>query len=142
MVRGGGQGAHTVVASGETTGDDSLEEALSVTGVVDTLEESELRSVEGLSWVQAVSEILNCNVCVPNNLSSLQKLRRGVVRGICVREGTSDKVGHLNGNVEGGIRFNVLASCRGECDHGRNHCRLRGNVTHCCCQLVFIHFNM
>jgi len=79
MVGGGGHGAYSVVACRETTSDGGGEETLSVTCVVDALEESELGGVEGAGWVQRAAEILDSDVSVADNDSIFEELWCSVV---------------------------------------------------------------
>ncbi len=69
MVRGGSHRADTVVASGETTSYNSLEETSAVTSIVDTFEESELGRVKGLARVEASAQVLDCHVGMTNNVA-------------------------------------------------------------------------
>ena len=79
MVGGGSHGAYSVVACRETTSNSGGEETLSVTGIVDALEEGELGGVEGGGWVQAAAEILDSDVGVADNDSVCEELWCSVV---------------------------------------------------------------
>lgn len=69
MVGGRSHGAHAVVASGKTTSNSGREKTVSISGIIDTLEEDEGDWVGGLSWCKRVSEILDGEMGVSNNLA-------------------------------------------------------------------------
>ena len=96
MVRSRCQGANTVVSSRETTGYCRLKKTLSISSIVDTLEEGELSGVKSSGGIQRRSQVLNGHVSVANNQTILKSLGSGVVGRVGVRKRTSDKVRHLN----------------------------------------------
>ena len=130
MVGGTDHGADTVVAGRETAGDGGLELAVAVTGIVDTLEEDELRGVGGVVRVQGVAEILDGNVGVTDDLAgAVEILGRGVVGGVRVGEGAGREVAHLDGDVELLVGLDVLVVL-GVLEDGRHHVVLRGDLAH------------
>ena len=131
MVGGGRHGAHAVVASGQPAGDGGRDETLAVSGVVDTLEESELGRIQRCGRAQRVSEVLDGDVGVTDNLAILEILRSRVVGARGVGEVAQDHVGHVHGDVERGGRVQVLV-VGGADDHSRDHGRLRRDLTHDC----------
>lgn len=129
MVLGGGQSADTEVTGGETTSDISGEETLSVTSVVDTLEEGELSWVRRSGGVERVTQILNSDVGVSDNLTlTVELLRSRVVGGIGVGEGTGLQVLSLDSDREVLLSLNVV-TILGECEDRGDHGVLGGNVT-------------
>lgn len=129
MVLGGGQGADTEVTSGKTTSDISGQETLSVTSVVDTLEEGELGWVRRSGGVERVTQILNSDVGVSDNLAlAVELLRSSVVGGIGVGESTSLQILSLNSDCEVLLGLDVVAVL-GECENRGDHGVLGGNVT-------------
>ena len=92
MVGSGGQCAYAIVPSWEAAGNGSTEETLSIASVVDSFEKCKLGSIKSLCRVQAVSQVLDCDVRVSDNLAVLQGLRRSVVCRISIGEGTGNEV--------------------------------------------------
>lgn len=93
MVGCRSKSADTVVTRRKATSDISRQETLAVTRVVDTLEESELSWVRRRSGVQGVSEILNGDVSVADDLAlRVELLRGGVVGSVSVGEAASLEV--------------------------------------------------
>jgi hypothetical protein len=76
MVGCGRHTADTVVAVRQTTLNAGSEKSLSVTGVVDALEESKLLRVQGLSRVQVTTGILNSDVGVTNDVATTVEVLR------------------------------------------------------------------
>jgi hypothetical protein len=110
MVCSGCHGTDSVVASWETASHGSLEQTLSVAGIVDSLEEGELLRVQGSCRIQGFPHVLDSHVGVSNNLASLKMLRSRVVRGICICELSRNKIRHLNGDVECSVGLNSRAA--------------------------------
>lgn len=130
MVGGTDHGADTVVAGRETASHGGLELAIAVSGVVDTLEEDELRGVRGVVGVQRVAEVLDSNVGVANDLAgAVEVLGRRVVGSVGVGEGTRGEVAHLDSDVEVLVGLDVLVVL-GVLEDGGHHVVLRGNLAH------------
>lgn len=129
MVRCGRHGADTIVTSWETTGDSCGEEALTVTSIVDALEESEGDWVWCSSGSQVITKSLNGNVSMANDDSVVQRLRSSVVGNIGVGKRSSCEICDLELNVEGLIGWQILAWLRVQ-DDGRDHVGLCRDITH------------
>lgn len=88
MVRRRGHGANTVITSRESTSHGSLEQAVSITSVVDAFEEGELGGVRGRRGGEAVAKVLYADVGVTDDLSRrVEVLGCGVVGTGRVGEG-------------------------------------------------------
>jgi hypothetical protein len=131
VVTGGRHAADTVETLGETRLEVSAQETLTVAGVVDTLEEGKLLSVEGLVLVRVASEILDCDVGVSNNLTVTEGLRGGVVGFVGVGEGSSLQVADLNGELNGAVGLDNVVVLRASKD-GRNHLTGGRDFSHGC----------
>lgn len=130
MVGSTGHGADTVVTGGETTSDSSAQASVAVSGVVDTLEEGKLGSVEGLVRSDGVAHVLDGDVSVANDIASISELLgRGVVGVVGVGEGAKVHVCDLHVNIEVLVRLRLLAGHR-TCDDGRGHVVLSWDLTH------------
>lgn len=112
MVSGRSHGADTVDTSRETTSNIGLQTTISVSGIVDTLEEGELRWVRRLLSVDVITERLDGDMGMTNDLTTLQRLRGGIVGVIRVRESTSLKVVDLQLDLEVLVCLNILHSLR------------------------------
>lgn len=130
MVRSRRHSAHSVVPGKEASGYGSREKTLSVTSIVDSLEEDELRRVQRFRGVEAVSHVLHRHVCVPDNLPSLQELRSGIICSCSVGERSCNKVVHLNGDAESGAGFDASISSFREGNDTGDHICLRRDITH------------
>jgi hypothetical protein len=131
VVTGGRHAADTVETLGETRLEVSAQETLTVAGVVDTLEEGKLLSVEGLVLVRVASEILDCDVGVSNNLTVTEGLRGGVVGFVGVGEGSGLQVADLNGELNGAVGLDNVVVLRASKD-GRNHLTGGRDFSHGC----------
>lgn len=130
MVGSTGHGADTVVTSGETTSDSGAQASVAVTRVVDTLEEGELRGIQRLVRGEGVTQVLDGNVSVANNVASVSKLLRSRVVGVVgVSEGSQVHVCDLDVDIEVLVRLGLTTGHRAR-DDGRGHVVLRGNLTH------------
>ena len=103
MIRCGCHCADAIIPSRKASCDGSTEKTLSITSVVDALEECKLGGVECSCWVQAGTQILDSHMGVANNLAPRKKLWGGVVSGISVCERTGNEVGRLDRDIEGSI---------------------------------------
>lgn len=130
VVRGAGHGADTVVARGKTTGDGGLQGSLSVTSVVDALEEGELGGVQGRGGVEGVAHVLDGDVGVADDIAAVAELLGcRVVCAVRVGEGAELHVGDLDLDVEVLVGRRLLAR-DGARDDGRHHVRLGGHLAH------------
>jgi hypothetical protein len=129
MVAGGGHGASTVVAVGETSSQISSKKTLAISLAVDTLEESKLLGVGRVGVVDVATHILDSDMRVSNNLSALEILGSSVVGVVRVGEGTSYQVVGLDGEGNGLVRLNVV-SVLGAGENSRDHVLDRRNFTH------------
>lgn len=130
VVGGTSHGADTVVSSRQTTRDSGRELALSVSSIVDTLEESELGGIRWRRRRQGVAEILNDDVSVADDgARAAELLGRGIVRAVGVGEGTQLHVLDLNGNVEVRVGCRLLAGDRAG-DDSRRHLAACRHLTH------------
>lgn len=132
MVRRGSHSANTVIARRKSSSNSRREPALSITSIVDSLEEGELSGIEGSGGVQGVAEILDGDVGVADDLAALELLGGGVVGAIGVGEGSGYEVCHLDFDIEGRVSLDGVAALRWECDYGRDHVRFGGDVSHDC----------
>jgi hypothetical protein len=131
VVTGGCHAADTVETLGETRLEVSAQETLTVAGVVDTLEESKLLSVEGLVLVRVASKVLDCDMGVSNNLTVTEGLRGGVVGFVGVGEGSGLQVANLNGELNGAVGLDNVVVLRASKD-GRNHLTGGRDFSHGC----------
>jgi hypothetical protein len=129
MVTGRGQSADAIVSGGETLLKGSSEFAIAVTSVVDTLEESEGLGIEGLLRVGIGSNILNSEMSVANNYTTLESLGSCVIGVVRIREGTSLEVCNAHSEVNGRVLLDVLSIGRAD-DDGGDHLGCCGNITH------------
>lgn len=130
MVGGACHGADAVVTSRQTASDRGSELPLSISGIVDTLEESELGGIWGLGGSERVAEVLNDDVSVANNEAlAVELLRRRVVSAVGVGEGSQLHVRHLHRNIKVCVGCRLLAG-DGAGDDGRHHLAARGHLTH------------
>ena len=135
MVGRGSHSANAVVASGKPPSDSRREPAIAITCIVNSLEECELSGIERSRRVQGVAEILDSDVGVADDLTTLKLLGSRVVGVIGVGEGSSNEVGHLNFDIEGRVgRDGITALCR-ECDYGGDHVVFGGDISHDCLAL-------
>lgn len=122
--------ADTVVTGGQTTSDGGSKLSLTISGIVDTLEESKLGGVWGCGWREGVTQILNDDVSVTDNLSlAVELLRRGVVGAVRVGEGSELHVCHLHGNVKVRVRCGLLSG-HGADDDSCHHLAACWHFTH------------
>lgn len=116
MVGGRVHGADTIETGRKTRSDRSLEKTLSVSVVVDTLEEGEGLRVRSLLGCQIIAEILDGNVAMADDFTTLEFLRSSVVSGERISEGASDQVGKLYLDVECLVGSDILSRAREEND--------------------------
>jgi hypothetical protein len=83
------EGAKSICTCRKTTSNDSLEIAVSITTVIDTLEELKHTGVGCLIGVQGI-ELLNRNMGVSNNFPALELLWGGIVGVRRVSKASSD----------------------------------------------------
>jgi hypothetical protein len=129
MVRGRVHRADAVEPRRETTGDHSLEETLAVPVIIDTLEEGECLRVGRRCGSQVAAEILDGDVTVTDDVTTLELLRSGVVRGQGIGEGAGDQVRELHLDGEVLVGGDVFAGA-GEQHDRRDHVGIGGDVAH------------
>lgn len=130
MVGSTGHSADTVVTGGKTTGDRSAKTSITVARVIDTLEEGELGGVQWLVRGEGVTQVLDGDVSVANNVASVSELLGSrVVSVVGVGEGAQVHVGDLDIDVKVLVRLRLIAGYRA-CDDGRGHVVLRWNLSH------------
>ncbi len=130
MVRRRCHGAHPIVSSRETTGDSSGEETGTVSGVVDTLEECKLGSIESGFRVERGSHVLDSYMSMTGNLATHKCLRGRKIGSVGIRKIPSYQVRHLNRDIESSVGFNSSTSGERESNDARNHGRLGRNISH------------
>lgn len=109
MVGSRGHGAKTVVTSRETTGYICRQKTLAISGVVDTLEEGELGSIQRRGRVKLIAQVLNSHVGVANNVTAaIQVLGSRVVRVIGISECTGSEVSELDLDAEVLVGLDVV----------------------------------
>ena len=117
------QGANSIEPGNKATWDFCFQEALAVSGVIDTLKEGEGGWVRGTRRIQGISQVLEGDVAVPDDLAISVQILRGVVVGECwVREEAGVEALCLDSDGEGGAGSNRLAKLGFE-DNSRNHVR-------------------
>ena len=129
MVGGRVHGADAVEASWKTCSNTGCQKTLTVAGIINTLEEGKRLRVGTLSGSEAAAEILNGDVAMTDDVSTLQLLGSGVVGGKRISEDTSHQVGNLHLCGESCVWCNVVSRSR-EQDDGRDHVLVGGNITH------------
>lgn len=123
-------GADTVVSSGQTTSDRGFKTSVSISGIIDTLEEGKLGSVQCFGGSKSVSEILDSDVRVTNdNALAIELLGIGVVGAVRVAEDTQLHVGDLHSHIEVRVGSRLFAWKRAS-DDGGGHLGHGGHVTH------------
>jgi hypothetical protein len=131
MVAGRGHRAGTVNTGRKTISEVSTEKTLAVAGVVDTLEESKGLRIRGGLSVDVTLQILDSDMGVANNLSTLETLRSSVVGVVRVGKLASNQVVDLDRERHLLVGRNSIAVLRiGE--DGRDHVLRRRNVAHDC----------
>ena len=113
-------GADAIKAYGEATGKISTQQSVSIASVVDSLEEGKFFGIEGLGWVGIATQVLNCDVRVADNLTSLEALRGRIVRVIRVGELSSRQIGNLDRESHLGV-WSHNVTVLGARKHRRNH---------------------
>jgi hypothetical protein len=103
---------------------------LAVASIVDSLEESEVVGIGGVCD-NLGSHVLDSDMGMTNDATSLQRLRGRVVGHIGVGERPGCEVGDLDLEVNGGVLSDVLAVGRADHD-SRNHLVGCGDVSHDC----------
>lgn len=130
MVGSTSHGADTVVTGGKTTSNRGAKTSITVARIVDTLEEGELRGIQRLVRGEGVTQVLDGNVSVANNIATVSELLGSRVVGVVgVGEGSQVHVGDLDIDIEVLVRLRLIAG-HGACDDGRRHVVLRWNLTH------------
>ena len=114
---------------------------MSITSVVDTLEESECSWVWRGGRIEAVSKSLDGDVSVANNLSILEGLRSSIVGNIRISEGTSLEICYLKVDVEVLVGSNRITSL-GVGDDSRDHVGRGRNIPHSWKERVSEGFNI
>lgn len=105
VISCGGHTAAAVASSSQPTIDRGGKEALTISLVVDTLEEGEFLWV---GRVRAIDDLAG-DVSVANNVPTLKGLGSGVICRVRVGERASCEVVDLDGDVESLISLNVVA---------------------------------
>lgn len=129
VVTGRGHGTHAVDAGRQTVGDNGRKTAVSVSCIVDALEEGERGRVRGSLSGDVVPERLDRHVGVTDDLAAGKGLRSGVVGLLGVCEGARDEVLHLECHVEGLVGWQILSRGWVGDDRG-DHVVGTGNVAH------------
>lgn len=136
MVTCGGHRADAIDTSRKSTGDSSRESAVSVTSIVDTLEEHELSGIRRRLGVERAN-ILDSDVGVANDLAVLESLGSSVVGVLRVRKGASNKILNFQVNREVRVCWDKISRFRLR-DDSRNHIAGRRNLSHDC-EMVRMH---
>lgn len=101
MVGGAGHGADPIGTCWEASSNCSGEQALTIAGIIDTLEEGKCLWVGWGAGNKAVSEALDRDVGMADDDSTTaQSLWRSIVSQERVRERAGIEVGDLNGDIE------------------------------------------
>jgi hypothetical protein len=130
VVGSSGHGAETVVTGGKTARNLGGEKPITVTRVINTLEEGKLSSIQRLGRSKGVTQVLDGNVSVANNVATISKLLGSRVVGVVgVGEGSQVHVGDLDVDIEVLVRLRLFAG-HGVYDDGRWHLGLRWDLTH------------
>lgn len=131
MITGRRHRTHAVTPRRQASFHGSRKTSLSVTRIIDTLEEHELGCVRRGGRRKIVAEGLDGDVDVADDLAPLERLRSGVICGIGIGERAGLEIGYFDVDVEVVICRNVVA-WRRVCDDGGYHVCGRGNVSHDC----------
>ena len=83
---------------------------MSVSGIVYSLEESELSGIQSGSRVNGISHILDSHMGMTDNIAARELLRSGVVCCIGVGEGSSNQPRHLHSYIKGRVGLDVSAA--------------------------------
>lgn len=130
MVGSTRHGADAVVPGGETSSDGGLQVTIAIAGIVDTLEEDKLGSIQGSVGRQGVTHILNSDVNVADDGTAAAKiLGSRVVGRLSVSEGAGLQVVDLELDIKVLVGLDV-AVVRGVIDDGRHHLGLGGDLAH------------
>lgn len=130
MVGSTRHGADTVVSSGQASSDGGLQVTIAIAGIVDTLEEDKLGSIQGSVGRQGVTHILNRDVNMADNGTAAAKiLGSRVVGRLSVSEGAGLQVVDLELDIKVLVGLDV-AVVRGVVDDGRHHLGLGGDLAH------------
>ena len=138
MVRRGSHGADAVVASWKTARDSCAQQTVSVACVVDAFEERKLLWVGRRGRREVVAKRLDGDVRVADDFAVTgEVLRRAIVGGRCVGEGSGLQVLHLYRDGEGGAGFYVVGWL-GVGDDGGDHVGCGRDLAHDCqgCQFA------
>lgn len=118
MVGSAVHGANTVGSRGKTIGDRSLEKTLTISIVVDALEEGKVLWIRRSGGSNVATEILNRDVAVADDVTALELLGSSVVCADGIGEGPSHEVAGLDLNVEAGVCCNVVSGTWEDNDGG------------------------
>ena len=130
MVSSCGESADTVDTSWETASDGGLQVALSITGIIDTLEESEGLRVEWSCGVEGIAHILKRDMDVTNDrTTTVELLRSRVVLSSGVDECAGLQVCDSECDIEIGVWLDINTSL-GVGDDSRHHVGLGWDITH------------
>jgi hypothetical protein len=136
MVGCGCHGAGTVDTIGQTGRKISAEQTLTISVVVDTLEEGKVLGVEGVAGVLVATHVLDSDMGVANDVTVLELLGCGIVGVVGVGEGSSLQVVDLYRELDslvGSDRVTVL----GACENGGDHLVGSRNFSHDCLELKY-----
>lgn len=131
VVASRSHGANPVDASRQPTSDGGTQTTISITSIIDTLEEGEGIGVRWRGRVQT-PDILDRNMGMTDNLTlAVKSLGSRVIGGLSIGEGACLEAVNLQANVEVLVCWEVLARL-GEQDHRRNHVISGRNISHNC----------
>jgi hypothetical protein len=129
MIASRGHGANTINTSRKAADNSGTKSAIAVSSIVESLEEDESGWVRRLLGSDVITQRLDGDVAVTNDIAALKLLRCRVVRVIRVGERSSDEVEDSDVNVEIGVGRKVLAGGRAQDDCG-NHVLGRWDISH------------
>lgn len=112
MVARRGHGTNTIRSSWQPTVDGGAKSAISISGVVDTLEESERARIRWLLSCKVFAERLDSNMSMSNDLASVELLGSRIVGVVRVSECSGLEVVDLHVDVEILVGFDVIARSR------------------------------
>jgi hypothetical protein len=130
MVGGRGDGASAVVAGRKTSLKRGSEKTISITGVVDTLEESKGLGIGRV--VGVVTHVLDGDMGMSNDLTPLERLRGSVVGVVRVGERSGLQVVDLHREVDLLVCLDVVCVVLGVGEDRRDHVTDTRDISHDC----------
>lgn len=129
MVTCGGHSADAIDTGRKSTSDIRAEPAISITLVIDTLEEHEFGWIRRRLGVEIVAKGLDGDVGVADDLTALERLGSSVVGVVWVCKGASNEILDLQIDRKVLVFIEIFSRLRA-LDDSRDHIVLRRNISH------------